>query len=748
MINTILDSNIGMINQIKNSIETTIANTRYSILKIAYNSSVEIFMTLYEEKERNIVEVINSLDRLNSKVAFNRDIASCFIYYKKENKVVDIYYERILNKDQLTSYGSDRAYLETNNTIINRIVQDYDYSKVSEYGIQLFNIQNMGENNIVFAKPIGGSDPEDANIILFVTIDGSYLDDLINSIKSESQSSTFIIDKNNFILAGNDDQPYLVAGIDTQNIEIADQSNAGGFIQKINDTEYLITFVNSENLGWRFYYFLPTESCFSSIKVLQIQILIIFSICLAFSLLIAKMLAGGFYSPIKRLIKSINVYKKSEDEELSNELVYLENKFKNLIKDNKGMEETINKNIPIIKNSLLVSLIQNNDSDLDNIWDRIQFYELSIIKDSKYLIFIIGSDEREISFETYTEPQLRLLDIYQIELIKKISNNYNGIHVQDVKLSNSYLVFILSADKNDNQQKYIYTFLQEVQSTIKEELLLSTVIGVGSIRENINEIKDSLSDANKAYEYRLFLGKGRIISLEDAPKQLDWVDAYPFKIEKQLLLHLIEADVSAVFNTLHEFFQILIGNRIKMQQMKYANIYLLDNIIKTCLEIGYSINDIYLGNRDLYKELADLNNYSDIQVWFKGVLEKIVYYIVEKRNSVNDEIVEKVLKYVSENFMMPDICMTSICDYFHYSQSFISKIFRETKYQTIKQYITEKRLEKAKELIEKTDMQINKISQTVGYVNTQSFLKIFKKFCGETPREYRTRYLNRKKDEN
>ena len=77
----------------------------------------------------------------------------------------------------------------------------------------------------------------------------------------------------------------------------------------------------------------------------------------------------------------------------------------------------------------------------------------------------------------------------------------------------------------------------------------------------------------------------------------------------------------------------------------------------------------------------------------------------------------------------------------HFSANYIRTIFKEGTGQTILEYITDYRFEQACELLKNPKYKVKEVSMQVGYENVSYFCSIFTKRYGETPNEYRKKYL-------
>ena len=96
-----------------------------------------------------------------------------------------------------------------------------------------------------------------------------------------------------------------------------------------------------------------------------------------------------------------------------------------------------------------------------------------------------------------------------------------------------------------------------------------------------------------------------------------------------------------------------------------------------------------------------------------------------------------VKDYVNRNYRDPNLSIKTISDAVHRATSYICTLFKAETDQTLNQYITECRIEKAKRLLEDPTSKINEISARVGYTDGNYFGKSFKKYVGLTPSEYR-----------
>ena len=113
-----------------------------------------------------------------------------------------------------------------------------------------------------------------------------------------------------------------------------------------------------------------------------------------------------------------------------------------------------------------------------------------------------------------------------------------------------------------------------------------------------------------------------------------------------------------------------------------------------------------------------------------------------QRNIKSRKLAHNIAEYLQIHFSQ-DLSLEQIAEEFSYTSPYLNRILKIYYNTTFYDMLTEIRIKNAKQMLENTDMQIHQISEAVGYSNTQSFIRMFKKIVGMTPGEYR-RQMNGK----
>lgn len=102
------------------------------------------------------------------------------------------------------------------------------------------------------------------------------------------------------------------------------------------------------------------------------------------------------------------------------------------------------------------------------------------------------------------------------------------------------------------------------------------------------------------------------------------------------------------------------------------------------------------------------------------------------------DFVFRVRTYIYSNLSDPDLNRSSIAEYLHMSPDYLSYVFHQKFSQTLNAYITSMRIDKAKELLERTNWGLDIIAEKTGFSSSSYFHRQFKKITGITPQQYRS----------
>ena len=103
--------------------------------------------------------------------------------------------------------------------------------------------------------------------------------------------------------------------------------------------------------------------------------------------------------------------------------------------------------------------------------------------------------------------------------------------------------------------------------------------------------------------------------------------------------------------------------------------------------------------------------------------------------------IRQIMLYIRMN-ACNDISLKKVAEKFYLNQSYLSRIFREKTGITFWAYVTQVRLEKAKEMLKNEHLSLYEIAYQCGFNSVKNFHAVFKKHLGCTPGVYRKQIAN------
>ncbi len=161
------------------------------------------------------------------------------------------------------------------------------------------------------------------------------------------------------------------------------------------------------------------------------------------------------------------------------------------------------------------------------------------------------------------------------------------------------------------------------------------------------------------------------------------------------------------------------------------------------VNMGQTVSEKTL--RQMQMSLARFRSRFDLQRNRFGatmVVEQILDMLfaeMERSHLYSDDDMKKALNYIDRN-IKKGVTLDAAAEHINISSSYFSKLFKKTTGTNFITYITDRRIELAKEMLKNTNMPVIYIAQELSYNEINYFSKAFKRKVGTTPTEYRKKH--------
>ena len=154
----------------------------------------------------------------------------------------------------------------------------------------------------------------------------------------------------------------------------------------------------------------------------------------------------------------------------------------------------------------------------------------------------------------------------------------------------------------------------------------------------------------------------------------------------------------------------------------------------TTLENEFRLGTLLGGN--IFEPFYALDTFADMLDYLSGLVRRTVEHLARSRETQQDYCA-RAKAYLEANYRNASLSVCGIADELGISYPYLSKIFKDATGMGLLDYLNAIRIEKGKEALLHRNDNLSAVAELVGYSNTQSFQRFFKKLVGVTPGEYR-----------
>lgn len=159
---------------------------------------------------------------------------------------------------------------------------------------------------------------------------------------------------------------------------------------------------------------------------------------------------------------------------------------------------------------------------------------------------------------------------------------------------------------------------------------------------------------------------------------------------------------------------------------KTAKSFLMQQYAKVTLLTEFTVS---------LEEILTLNDTKELTFYLEMQLITMQEGILKFNRTNNHYIVEQAMMYISENYSH-NITLDDMAAYLRISPFYLSRVFKKNTGKNFTDVLAERRIEAAKRLLHQKK-SIKEVTYETGFNSQNYFSKIFKKYVGCSPREYR-----------
>lgn len=484
---------------------------------------------------------------------------------------------------------------------------------------------------------------------------------------------------------------------------------------------FLLAHTVSEMNHWHYIRLLPVSDTIADIRYIQINtVLILFAILMLTTLIIYFSLRFN-YHPIKRLVEfSANIFD-ADSKSSYNEIETIHHALNQLSATKDKLYEEVNQTRPKLRDHILFELMIGNYDDWESFQLDAHAYSISFPHHT-FAVAII-SIEAESSIDT---------------AIHTIKHHFKGSSEQITafvikSLYNNEILLLLSYEQSINTQSY----LVQIQQQIEQKEDKKSLVGV-SLPMQVDSIKSfhiAYLQASRCLEQLRFQRNATIAIYNDQAQQsIKGIVSYQTELMQSLELSILKSDIERIKElTLHiQTFMSGEGAPAHIVRAVYLNTM---SILFNYLERFQKENDHSLHHIDfIFQHRYSLDQMLSIM---NDATSKLIELLTLTSPTNRKATMETIQALIETYWSDANLSLQMMADHFDMSPSNFSYHFKKIMGQNFKEYIDNYRIQQSLQLLKSTQASIEQIALQVGYMNSSSFIRSFKKIVGMTPGQYR-----------
>lgn len=406
------------------------------------------------------------------------------------------------------------------------------------------------------------------------------------------------------------------------------------------------------------------------------------------------------------------------------------------------LQDWIHAELPVMQERFLLSVLKGQAPSGERL--RAQLEKLQLPKDRPFstAAMILDPDEGALDSCKAFWNDWPLLSVALKNICNEIvQEQFQGLSIDD-PFASKRLVLVLFLYEEGDPSEALMRLGERIKAVVKKYLELRVSLGVGSVVDSLQRLEESYTLASQALKHRLYLGGEMVIpyNFSLAPEGDPSEEKLALGSLRSLLLEEDEGKWKA---WVEEQFSHLV-------RLRSTDITFYRNVISRYIFEVYGVLREQMGEG----EEGTLSQQSILdQLFHSETLEQMRELLLQYGGNVRDLIrlkndsatigmIQQVQKTIRERYS-ENLTINELAAQVYLTPTYLCLLFRQVTGTTINRYLTNVRMEKAKELLMDLSNKLYDVSYAVGYMNPSFFSRQFKKYVGCLPSEYRNRRMSR-----
>lgn len=296
------------------------------------------------------------------------------------------------------------------------------------------------------------------------------------------------------------------------------------------------------------------------------------------------------------------------------------------------------------------------------------------------------------------------------------------------------LLLAADADRPARGQLEVETGIARVQLAIGKYLKVSTTMLAGEAARGPAQLRSRLRALISGLPHRFYMKGGTIVwePCERPFSDKDLFSDYMAAMDEFRQLVLDEGS-DRVTPVLRRWFDRIVRERYEPGMVKDWTLKMMIDLQLKLKSLSYFQTDF--SQEVLHGRMASVVSIDELEEWLGAFLHEAIAMMDDIYRGPQKREIMEAIRYI-ESRISQRITMEEVAEQLHLSPSYFSRLFKKESGEGFVEYVTRRKMEKAKELLSQSGNTVDEIAYLLGYDNKSYFMKVFKQHTGVTPGEY------------
>lgn len=319
-----------------------------------------------------------------------------------------------------------------------------------------------------------------------------------------------------------------------------------------------------------------------------------------------------------------------------------------------------------------------------------------------------------------------------LQMIREILSKHLPCHVMSLDKRHFAVIFHFVAQEDRSEQTMREAW-DNVCHMVHNYFSVRLTAGIGSMVADPLRINESYQEARQAFN---LAGEQQPLVTYAEISGNSLRSAFNIALFKNPLTQAFEEfDADVLYDTISEIIGLFASHPLHQLQAVDGACNILYLALSLLPDGEGAMEQIFSGYADGYRSLYRMNNVEQVGGWLACFRDGLCEILKKRRKTYKDHVVTNVQKYINSH-IEERLTLNDVAAIFGLSSNYLSALFKKTCNIGFSEYITQRKVARAKTLLLEQDMKIYEAADHLGFESAFYFSKVFKKVEGISPREY------------